>query len=139
MEKIQIDLVEENIQDSDITDFEQKYVISLPSNYKILVKKYNGGLVEGTEDLRILFSIKNGNNTVNRWLDVHRDLEHNISEDYLPFGSDVSDNPICLNIKQDDENYGKVFIVYMDGGSLEPVLMANSLEDLLGVEKIEDL
>lgn len=139
MDTIKLLLSEQNLTDSDITEFQNQHQVTLPDNYKKLIKKYNGGVVEEHDDISILCSIKYGTNTVDSWIHIHQELENNIPKELLPFADDVSDNPICLNIKQDDENYGKVFIVYMDGGDLEPVLMTDSLEELFGVEKIEDL
>lgn len=139
MDTIKFLLSEQNLTDSDITEFQNQNQVILPDNYKKLLKKYNGGVVEGHDDVSILCSIMHGTNTVDSWRHIHQVLENNIPKDLLPFAEDVSDNPICLNIKQDDENYGKVYIIYMDGGDLEPVLMADTLEELFGVEKIEDL
>lgn len=138
MTKAKFNLSEEQLSDTELSEFETKLNITLPENYKKLIKKYNGGVVKGIEDLRILSSVKYGPNTIEDYIRVHQGLEDNISKDYLPFASDVSGNPICINIKQ-GEDYGKIYIIYMDSGELDPVQMCNTLEELFGVGKIEDL
>ena len=42
----------------DIEEFEGKYELTLPANYKALILKYNGALVKGNDYFKVLQKLK---------------------------------------------------------------------------------
>ena len=82
-------------------------------------------------------SLEYGNLTLELVINTHQILEQNIPTDYLPFALDWSDNILCLNLKIGNE-YGKVIGFYFDTDE-EPEIIASSLEDILGVNSIDEM
>jgi cell wall assembly regulator SMI1 len=135
--KFEITTLAESINEDDLSTFETDYGIVLPSNYRKFILKKNGGLVERNKFIHKFLSIKNGNLKVEDVVRFHQINEQNIPAGYLPIASDHSSNPIVYNMQEGD-GYGKIILIDMDMDMVESVL-ANSLEEFLGVEKIEDL
>lgn len=135
--KFELVTMAESINEDDISAFETDYGITLPSNYREFILKRNGGLVERDKTINKFLSIKNGNLKVEDVIEIHQIYEQNIPTGYLPIAADHGSNPIVYNM-QEGEDYGKIILVDMDMDMVESIL-ADSLEELLGVEKIEDL
>ena len=128
---------EQSLTIDDVRQFEIDTNIVLPENYKVLILKYNGGYTEDSDYIDVLMSIKYGKQTVTSVINIHQNIEKNIPDGYFPFATDWSDNPITICLKEGSD-YGKIFKFYFDTDD-EPKILANSLEDLLGVESIDDL
>lgn len=134
--KIEFHDPEKRLMLEEITAFENHYNINLPDNYKKLISKYNGGLIEYSENIDTLLSIKYGKIKVEDIIKIHQVIEHNIPKEYFPFAVDFSNNPITLCL-ENGLNYGKIIIFYFDVDRIE--IIANSLEELLGVTSIDEL
>ena len=128
---------EKEINNIELLEFEKKYNISLPNNYKSFVKKYNGGYTDDSENIDKFLSIKYGVVTVELLIDTHQITEKNIPNNYLPIALDWSDNPITINLNGGND-YGKIVKFYFDTDE-EPEIIANSLEELVGVNNINEL
>ena len=139
MNKIIITDSEQAISMQDIADFEKKYDIDLPENYKKFLLKYNGGYIDDEDhDFLCSFnSLKHGELTLEYTIDTFCITEKLLDKEYLPIANTHSDNPITLCLKE-GENYGKIIIFYFDRDE-EPDLAADSLEELLGVNSIDEL
>ena len=136
MNKIKIVESEPLITQMDIRTFENNFNKELPENYKQLLLKFNGGLEsEGDRLLDTLYSLKYGNNTVEVAVKIHQILEKNIPLAFLPIGNTGTGNERTLCIEGDD--LGKIFLFRHD--ELLPDLVANSLEELFGVNHIDEL
>ena len=127
---------EPKLENQDLIDFENKFDIVLSQNYKELMLKYNGGYTEANESFYTLKSIKYGELKVETSILIHQNTERNIPKNFLPIANDFSDNIICLNLEE-NENYGKIYCFYFDVDKVD--LLSNSLEELLGVNSIEEL
>ena len=127
---------EMNLKQNDLNYFQQEFDIHLPENYKQLILKYNGGYTNNNEYFDTLKSIKFGEVKVEDTIKNHQIIENNIPINFLPIANDFSDNIICLNL-QNGEDYGKIYCFYFDVDKLEKI--ANSLEELLGVNSIDEL
>lgn len=127
---------EKNLNDIDIENFENLFNIILPENFRRFLKKNNGGLVLENESIRLFLSLLYGQ-TIEDEIDTHQISEQNIPQGFLPIALDYSDNPITLNLNQ-GEDYGKIFLFELDF-ECDSYIIANSLEELLGVDNIDDL
>lgn len=132
----------EKLEMEDIIDFENNFNIKLPEDLKKILLKYNGGVLEGntmedkfifingiksTYSFSILYSIKYGTNTMEEAIDIYQITEEHIPREYLPFAEDQGGNPYTISTNEDD--YGKIYIWFMDVGEPERVFVANSLEE----------
>lgn len=135
--KIEFHDPEKRLMLEGITAFENHYNINLPDNYKKLISKYNGGLIEYSENIDTLLSIKYGKIKVEDMINIHQIIEQNIPNGYLPIALDWSDNPITINLNEGNQK-GKIVKFYFDTDE-EPEVIANSLEELLGVTSIDEL
>ncbi len=138
MNKIVITDSEVNINKKDIQDFEKNYNLVLPENYKKFLLKYNGGQVDDDrcEDVQSFYSLKYGELTIDYVFENYCIIEPLLDKDYLPIGNSYG-NPITLCLKV-GKDYGKVIIFYFDRDE-EPVVIADSLEVLLGVKSMDEL
>lgn len=136
MNKVKFEQTEKQISASEISEFEEKYNLVLPDSYKKLILKYNGGYTENSSYFDTLSSIKYGKITVEYDILIHQTEEENIPTGYFPFASDASDNIITICLEGDDK--GKIVKFYFDTEE-EHEIIANSLEELLGVESIDEL
>lgn len=128
---------EKQVSVLDFLEFERKYNISLPNNYKSFIKKYNGGYTDESDYVDNFLSLKYGVVKIELLIDTHQIIENNIPSNYLPIALDWSDNPITINLNEGND-YGKIVKFYFDTDE-EPEIIANSLEELLGVDNIDDL
>jgi hypothetical protein len=135
MSKVKLRSRNEKLTEDDISNFQLKYNVVLPENYKKLISKINGGIVENSDFMKLMLSIKYGNSTVDFIIETHQILEKNIAENYLPMATDWSGNVITINL-QKDSNEGKIYAFYFDVDRVE--VIANSLEELLGVKSIDE-
>ncbi len=124
---------ERSVTNDDIAKIEKKYAIPFPSNYKDLLKKYNGGYTEDLEDIDTFLSIIYGKATVELVIETHQIEEKNIPAGFLPIALDWSNNPITISLKD-----GKIIKYFFDTDEA-PELIANSLEELLGINSIDEL
>ena len=134
---IKFEDAEQSLTQDEISTFEDNYKIKLPENYKTLILKYNGGLVEGVDYIDTLLSIKYGPVTVNDTIEIHQILEDNIPKGYFPFADDWGGNPITLCLIEGSD-YGKVVKFYFDTDD-EPKIIAESLESLFKVSDINHI
>jgi SMI1 / KNR4 family (SUKH-1) len=125
------------LQTREINDFATENNITLPLNFIALYLKYNGGLLLDNSDVKKFLSIKYGKFNIEDIINIHQKIENNIPKNYLPFASDWSDNPITICLKEGSD-YGKIVTFYFDSDE-EPETIANSLEELLGVNSIDEL
>ncbi len=128
---------EKQINDVELLEFESKYNIALPNNYKFFIKKYNGGFTEDSEIVDKFLSIQYGIVTVGLIIESHQIIEKNIPSNYFPIALDWSDNPITININEGIDN-GKIVKFYFDTDE-RPEIVASTLEELLGVNSIDEL
>ena len=103
---IKISDSEKQVSVLDFLEFERKYNISLPNNYKSFIKKYNGGYTDDLEYVDNFLSLKYGVAKIELLIDTHQIIENNIPSNYLPIALDWSDNPITINLNENDD-YGK--------------------------------
>ena len=117
-----------------IERFEKKNNLSLPKNYKSFLMKINGGYIddENRDFLRSFNSLSNLEDAFNTFVV----LEGLISKDFIPIAKTYSDNPVTLCLRK--EEYGKIIVFYFDRDE-EPDIVANSLENLLGVNSINEI
>ena len=136
---IKIHSRENNIRLEDLMFFESKYGIELPANYKTFLLKFNGGFVDDVNrDFLYSFnSLKYGDTKLEDAVETYFLDENLLDKNYLPIANTFTDNPITIWLKSGD-NYGKIIIFYFDRIE-DPDLAANSLEELLGVDNIDDL
>jgi hypothetical protein len=137
---IKINDFEKNIKDSEIIEFEINWNIKLPKNYKSFLKKYNGGVIYDFHPyLNSFNSLKyeESNTLLENAYNIYNVLNEDLDKEYLPIASSHSGNPITLCLKQ-GEYYGKIILFYFDRDQ-EPEVIANSLEELLGVNSIDEL
>lgn len=138
MKKITIEESQQQVTNAEISEFETKYNIILPENYKKLIKKYNGGYDASDEHiLNSIYSLKYGDNTIEDARKTLQIIEENIPLKFLPIGSTGTGNFITLFIDSTSADNNKIFLFRHD--DLEPILLTNSLEELLSVESIDDL
>jgi hypothetical protein len=126
--------------DDEIIQFQNEFGVILPDNYISFVKKHNGGFIGFDEERDFLDSfnsIKYGDVTVENAIAAYSKYESLCNKDFLPIANSYTGNPITLCLRE-GELYGKIILFYFDRGE-EPELVANSLEELLGIENIEDL
>ncbi|MFK7749077.1 MAG: SMI1/KNR4 family protein [Kordia sp.] len=124
---------EKNINIIDINNLEEKYNVVFPENFKKLYLKYNGGLEETGEDIvDELYSIKYGKSTIEIVRDSLQISENNIPLYYLLFATTGVGHQIGVNLEDDS-------IVLFRKDDLKPEVIANSLENLLKVNSIEEL
>ena len=128
---------EKNISRDDILEFEQKVNIILPEIDKNLILIHNGGQNENDNMiLDCLFSIKYGECTLEDSIHSLQIVEENIPSNYLPFAYTGTGNTITLNLELGND-YGKIYLFRYD--KLEPRFLKDSLEELLGVESIDEI
>ncbi len=137
MLKLQITLSESKLSPLDIENFQSQFNYSLPQNVIKLISKFNGGLIKNSDDVRKLLPIKYGKLTIEELIDTHQISEQNIPQGFLPIALDYSDNPIAINLNE-GEDYCKIFLFELDFEG-EGFIIANSLEELLGVNSIDEL
>lgn len=136
MSKIIITSPEKKIDKVQIDLFQNNFNLTLPNNYKFFLLKYNGGLVIENELIRLFLSIAHGQKIEDE-IDTHQISEQNIPQGFLPIALDYSDNPITINLNE-GEDYCKIFLFELDFEG-EGFIIANSLEELLGVNSIDEL
>jgi cell wall assembly regulator SMI1 len=138
MSKLQILGGEEKLTNEDIKEFEKNYGLQLPENYKKLLLKHNGGYIsEYHEQLSSFQSVKYGQCKLEDAINAYSTYETLLDKEFVPIASSHSNNPITLCLRQ-GELYGKIILFFFDRDE-EPELLAESLEELLGVESIDDL
>ena len=137
MLKLQITLSESKLSPLDIENFQSQFNYSLPQNVIKLISKFNGGLIKNSDDVRKLLPIKYGKLTIEELIDTHQISEQNIPQGFLPIALDYSDNPIAINLNE-GEDYCKIFLFELDFEG-EGFIIANSLEELLSVNSIDEL
>ncbi|WP_430613033.1 SMI1/KNR4 family protein [Flavobacterium sp. JP2137] len=139
MKKLIITDSEQNITRNDIVEFEKNYHLKLPENYIVFLLKYNGGEVYdyGSEYIQSFNSLKYGTLTLEETLYDYCIIEDLLDKDYLPIANGYGGNPITLCLKA-GEDYGKIIIFYMDTTD-DPQIIADSLEEVLGVKSIDEL
>jgi cell wall assembly regulator SMI1 len=136
MSKINILDSENPIYLKDLNEFEKKVGRILPENYKSLLLKYNGGVeAEGDKVIDCFYSIKYGTTTVESAINILQIIEKTIPVEYLPFGNTGTGNEITIYLNEGDD-YGKIFLFRPD--ELEPIVIANTLEELLGVASMDE-
>lgn len=126
--------------EDEITHFQNEFKVSLPDNYIAFIKKHNGGFIGFDEERDFLDSfnsIKYGDVTVENAITAYSKNESLLHKDFLPIANSYTGNPIVLCLREGDL-HGKIILFYFDRDE-EPELVADSLEELLGVEKIEEL
>lgn len=140
MKKIDFYDVGNPIIQKDIDDFEAKFNIRLPQNYKKLLLRFNGGItsedciyIDGEEgSIGGFYSIKYGNILVEDAVENFHISQELIPSDCIPIGYDGFGNPYCISTNEED--YGKIYCWFFDMGEEEGRLMADSLEEFLGGE-----
>ncbi len=129
---------EQSILIKDFNKFEKKFNLVIPRNFKMLYLKYNGGIEEsGNEIVNQLFSLNYGENSLESVRTLMQITEDNIAKEYLIFANDGVGNHIAINVDKYSDGYAEIFL--FRHGDLEPVVIADSLEALLGVENIDEL
>lgn len=137
---IKISDSEKKIKSEDILQFIQEWEVSLPENYKKFLMKFNGGVLYDYHPFLSSFnSVKyaENNSLLEDAIDIYIVKNKDFSKFFLPIATTHSDNPITICLEE-GENYGKIFVFYLDRDD-NPEIVANSLEELLGVESIDEL
>lgn len=136
MTKIKIENSEAAITVGDFLKFERKYKIDLPENFKKLLLKYNGGVEsEGDKVIDMFYSLHHGDMTIEQAIETLQINEEILPKTYLPIGNSGTGHEITLCLEGDEK--GKIVLFRHD--TLEPEVIANSLEELLGVNDIDQL
>ncbi|MGB0868176.1 MAG: SMI1/KNR4 family protein [Flavobacteriales bacterium] len=68
-------------------------------------------------------------------IQIHQIIEQNIPSDLYPFGYDTGGAKFCISTR--DEEFGEIYMFYMDGTSEEPVYLCDSFEEF--INNLEDL
>lgn len=128
------------ITNLDIDNFEKKFNIIFPPNYRYLLLKFNGGIpsddciyIEGEEgSIGGFYSLKGNDILLENAIQDFQIIEKLIPKEYIPIAYDSFGNPYCIATYEKD--YGKIFCWFLDSGDEEGTLIANSLEEFLGGE-----
>ena len=96
-----------------VSEFEEKYHLTLPDSYRLFLIRYNGGDTPDTEfrinredsDVRAFYGIGN----VTYSFDNIHDLELLLKKGYLPIASDSYGNYIAIGIGTDET--GQIFFL----------------------------
>lgn len=140
MKKIEFYDVGNPIIQKDIDDFEAKFNIRLPQNYKKLLLRFNGGIpsedciyIEGEEgSIGGFYSLTGNEALLENVIADFQLIEDIIPKNYVPIAYDAFGNPYCISI--DKKNYGEIFCWFLDTGDEEGTFVANTLEEFLGGE-----
>ncbi len=135
MSKVKIIQSEKSITINDLIVFQQINNITIPENLKQLLLKYNGGITINSDIFSQLLSIKYGELTMGEIVEYNQVLEKNIPDNYLPFA--ITGVGHFLTIKLANNNSGKIYVFRHD--EFNPILIAESLEEILGVINISEL
>jgi len=129
---------EKKLSVSDLEKFESDYGIELPGNYRTFMIKHNGGYIDSYHEFLGSFRpIKYGQGTVEHAIQSMSIHESILDSEFIPIANHHAGNPITLCVRS-GELYGKIIIFYFDRDE-EPEIVANSLEELLGVKSIDEL
>ena len=137
---------EKPITIEDIQEVEQKYNVRFPKPLKKLLLQYNGG----TLDLGMVYihgkpekyafgslsSIKYGPNKIEDTIEYLQIIEQHIPREEIPFADDQGGNIYTISTRPED--YGKIYIWYMDVGEPRREFVANSLEEFFTGKKGEE-
>ena len=96
-----------------VSEFEEKYNLTLPDSYRLFLIRYNGGDTPDTEfrinredsDVRAFYGIGN----VTYSFDKIHDLELLLKKGYLPIANDSFGNYIAIGISTDET--GQIFFL----------------------------
>lgn len=126
--------------ESDFLDFESEFKIKIPENLKMFLNKTNGGDVdedcENPYNVNAFFSIgESFNYTISSARLHHIIWEKNLPPTVFPIGTTIASDFVSIIIDESID-HGKIRVDYMEDE--EFAILANSLEELLGVENIED-
>ena len=138
MENVKFKFSEKKLLRSEIEEFEREYNIKLPDELKNLLLQYNGGVLEKEmKDYAFAFlrPIKYGINTLEVAIDDLQITEHHIPREEIPFADDQFGNIFAISTRPED--YGKIYIWYMDVGEPRREFVANSLEEFFTGERNE--
>ncbi|WGH74643.1 SMI1/KNR4 family protein [Tenacibaculum tangerinum] len=137
----------------EFNSFINKYNLKLPETYKSFILKYNGGYpklsaygnpYEDGSEIDSFYSVTlKDNNEIDDLIISSRDvikshqiMEDNIPSHFYPFADDSGGAKFCLSMRQED--FGKIYLVFLDGTSNEPTLICDSFEEFInGLEDIE--
>lgn len=67
--------------------------------------------------------------SVNDIIDSHQVLEKNLPSYLFPFGLDAGGGYFCISTKKDE--FGEIYMFYMDGTCDEPVYLCESFEEFI--------
>ncbi|MCP1995288.1 SMI1/KNR4 family protein [Flavobacterium sp. HSC-61S13] len=137
---INIEDSERRLPDNSIVQFEKKWNILLPNNYKVFLNKFNGGIIYDYHPFLNSFNslVYNENNSLlDDTYEIYCFINKDIEKEFLPIGATHNNNPITLCLKA-GKNYGKVIVFYFDRDQ-EPEIIADSLEALLGVKSMDEI
>ena len=101
----------EPITERDISEFEMKYNLTFPNEYKNFLILRNGGHCE-YEEISCFFSINSNDDLLNITNTLDWMLNEFENKQWLPFGLDAGDWIWCINTGI--ENQGKVFLCRTD-------------------------
>lgn len=92
----------ESVSENLISEFEKKYNLELPEEYKIFLKNYNGIDLDGTQ----IFGIKEKGNLYSLeecYLSEHYEVENEMPLYLVPFSPDGGGNHYCFDTRLIDE------------------------------------
>ena len=142
MKNLKFEISEQKLTHEEIKEFEKEFKVKLPDSLVDILLSYNGGVLAGkTMDEKIvyingvksaysfstLYSIKYGVNTIDDAIDTLQITEQHIPKEEIPFADDQGGNQYTISTREED--YGKIYLWYMDVGEPERVFVANSLEE----------
>lgn len=127
-----------NINETRLRALEERLGVSLPSDYRAFLQKYNGGIpvpggfwiTEGSDGSSIhqFYGLHDGPDWLQ--LDIYSSAERGIPKDLLAIGDDGVGNTICIEVSREEQ--GRIFFIDHD---LHPF---HEPESLAGITKIVD-
>ena len=135
------------LSDEVIEEIQDEYAIVFPEDYKVFLRKYNGGephLAECIDDgdfftsIRNLFSFRTGEeySSVEKFpLPFDYDLEFWLEHGLIPIGDNIWGDLFMMNVKNAP---GRVYFSVHDEG-FRLIRLANSFTDFIGLFKKRNL
>lgn len=148
MQEIKLKNSYDSITREEVHQFIDEFNLKLPESYISFILKHNGGYpdlsafgdpYEDGSDINCFYSISLtdyifdiDSNIIlpsREIIQTHQIDEQNLLKYLYPFADDAGGAEYCLSMREED--FGVVYIFFMDGTSDEPVYLCSSFEELI--------
>lgn len=124
------------ISQGDISEFENKYEVSLPQEYKDFLLQTNGGRPEPdffpfSDDGFVVtwfYNLKNGKHLLELTLELLWIAEQIVPRTLIPIARDQGGDLVCISLNE--EEYGKIYMWFGSTDS-DPVFLAESFTEFI--------